>query len=177
MKKVFSFFALALLAFGSLRMNAADNVPAAEALGIGVVANTYYGIANNLGGVVSYNVSNNLQAGLKVGFTYSSVQGKNTFGVEESISSTNMLLGPFVRYYLENIKSLRPFVDAGLEIGTYQKTNGDYTYMRINLGGEWNPYKTFGVIGGFCFFNYESNQKSMQIGLGYPFIGATWYFN
>lgn len=177
MKKVFFLFALALLAFGTQQTFAADGTtPGEGSLGLGVAINTYPFVSNNLGGVIGYNISNNLQIGLKLGFGIGMELDVPSVNGTETKTYTSTLIGPYARYYLSTIKTLRPFVDAGMEIGTYQRINGDYTYMRVNVGGEWNPYKSFGIIGGLNFVSYESNHKVLNIGLGAPFIGATWYF-
>ncbi len=167
MKKVFFLFALAILALGSVRLSAADSTPSDGALGLGTLISADM-LNYNLGAVGALNVGTNFQIGMKLGFAYNSLSNNNSY--------TAYAIGPYGRYYLGSMKSLRPFVDAGLQIGSYGKINGDYTLIKINLGGEWNPYKTVGVLAGFSFFSYESNQSIMSIGLGAPFIGALWYF-
>ncbi len=147
-------------------------------LGIHVTAGQTYG------GIVSYSIESNIHIGAGLGFKYDG--GKTVAGVETG-AETYFLFAPFARYFFDNVLSFRPFVQGSFQFTTIsveetESTTGasseradSFESFIISVGGQWFPYKSVGVLGGFRVISYTLEPANIQVGLMEPFIGIEWF--
>ena len=137
------------------------------------------------GPVLNYAVNTDMHIGTQLGLYYDTgYQNKGGFDVIKS--NFFFYLAPYVKYYFQNIKNFRPFVQGQLAIYTIQdyingtahsSSTGNYSgsSLWINVGGTWFPFNNLGVNAGIRFVDYNFDYSWMKIGLGNPFIGIDWY--
>lgn len=147
-------------------------------LGIHVTAGETYG------GIISYAIKSHLHIGTQLGFKF---DGGKTVGGREIDSETYFLFAPFARYFLDNILSFRPFIQGSFYVITKQEielTAGQAVpklipksseSFVISVGGQWFPYKSVGVLGGFRVISFTFEPSNFQGGLMEPFIGIEWF--
>jgi hypothetical protein len=146
-----------------------------DIMSIGVFANGAYG------GTVGYVLQQNIHIGAQVGFQY--VGGNDT---EES--KTYMYFTPYCKYFMETIKYFSPFIMGAFQISSIPKladnqgneskikySSSTSTSLLVAVGGEWFPYKSVGVFGGFEFVKYDFDNSQFYAGLGQAFIGIEWF--
>ncbi len=138
------------------------------------------------GPVLNYALKSDLHIGMQLGLYYDTGYENNT--VEILANNFFFYFAPYARYYFENIKNLRPFVQAQYAIYTVEsKVNGTpipekVTSARyhgnnlwINVGASWFPFNNLGLNAGIRFIDYNVDRSWLRAGLGNPFIGIDWY--
>lgn len=91
---------------------------------------------------MGYFLTNNLAAGLDLALSYSSHHAGET-----KSSEVNYGIGPFVRFYVNPVKKLIPFLEAS---GTFLSEN-HRSYYKVENKSHEGFFNLFGGIGVSCF--------------------------
>lgn len=137
------------------------------------------------GPILNYAVNKDIHFGTQIGLYYDSGY-ENKGGFDVIKSNFFFYLAPYVKYYFQNMKNFRPFVQGQFAIYTIQDfINGspvssptgryDGNSFWINVGGTWFPFNNVGINAGMRFFDFNLDKSWMRVGLGNPFIGIEWY--
>ncbi len=148
--------------------------------GLGIQKNEY----NDIGFVVTYAFTPSIHIGTQFGLVYDSGYEMGSLKYDGGL---NFNFSPFVKYFLENEGNLRPFVMGGFNITSTSEAdfsnplqaktrtvNREQFY--VTVGGNWFPYKSIGVYGGFKFFEFNTDNSQIYAGFGRPTIGIDWWF-
>ncbi len=135
---------------------------------------------------INYAYNQNIHVGMQLGLYYDTGYKNNSIDVIKS--NFFFYFAPYVRYYLQNIKNFRPFVQGQFGIYTVEsKVNStpvpqnsptaryDGNNIWINVGGSWFPFNNLSVNAGMRFIDYNLEKSWIRAGLGNPFIGIDWY--
>lgn len=135
-----------------------------------------------LGGHIFFTVTPNIHIGSQVGFVYDG-------GTNILAAATYLVFAPYMKYYLDRIKSLTPFAMVLFNVssvperrfnqitGKEEVKTATNTSLQIQLGGQWYPNpnkKTVAIFGGMQFFQYNIDPSRIVVGLGNPFLGIEW---
>lgn len=145
--------------------------------GLGIQKNEY----NDIGFVLTYAFTPSLHIGTQFGLVYDT-------GYENFDGGLNFNFSPFVKYFLESQGNLRPFVMGGFNVtstttegltdasGKIKTITENREQFYVTVGGNWFPYKSIGVYGGFKFFEFNTDNSQIYAGFGRPTVGIDWWF-
>ena len=145
-----------------------------EQLGLGIKVGD-----GAFGGQGAFALTPNIHLGAGVGFYYDS-------GDDFENGQSFLYFSPYFKMFLDPIKTLYPMLIASFDVTSLSITrkdvlNRDVTVTETNtgisvaVGGEWFPYSSVGVYGGFKFLTFNFDPSQLTVGLGYPFIGIEWF--
>ncbi len=138
--------------------------------------------SQSFGGVIAYAINTNVHIGTQIGFKYDG-------GSDLEDAETYFLFAPYARYFFDNILSFRPFIQGsfyvvtrpemkkgeGSSATTFKKIAVSTESLVISVGGQWFPYKSVGILGGFRVLSYTISPSRFQGGLMEPFVGIEWF--
>ncbi len=137
---------------------------------------------NSYGGIIAYAINANVHIGTQFGFKYDG-------GTDTEAAGTYFLFAPYARFFFDNILSFRPFIQGsfyvitrpemkkgeGSSATTWRKQAVSTESLVISVGGQWFPYKSVGVLGGFRVISFTIEPSRFQGGLMEPFVGIEWF--
>ncbi|MFY8161074.1 MAG: hypothetical protein ACOVNU_07065 [Candidatus Kapaibacteriota bacterium] len=139
----------------------------------------------DIGAVGTYAFTTDLHIGVQFGVSY---DGGYDIGTNFKYDGgMNFNFAPFVKYFIESSSNFKPFISGGAIISSTSvlinsggsvpvTTTDDRTIVHITPGAQWFPYKTVGVYAGFRFFEMDTDNSQMVIGIGRPVLGIDWWF-
>lgn len=135
-----------------------------------------------LGGHIFFTVTPEIHIGSQVGFVYDG-------GTNILAAATYLVFSPYMKYYLDRIKSLTPFGMIQFNVssvperrfnqitGKEEVKTATNTSLQILVGGQWYPNpktRSVAIFGGMQFFQYNIDPSRIVVGLGNPFLGIEW---
>ena len=90
---------------------------------------------------------------------------------------------------MDPIRNFRPFIMGSFLVSYLSDTDFNQytgeeetvtitkTALVINIGGEWFPYSSIGIYGGFRFIELELDPTRFLGGVGHAFLGIEWFLD
>jgi len=182
LKLLFFVLIIAMLAGMKSYSQDDDKIPFQD-FGVGFSINEFSGDMNSqtfgINGV--YALSREFHIGTHLGFF---VQGGDRF----TSMQTYISFAPFARFYLMKMRNFRLFGQGAIVISSepvwekgVSQEGGQWTMktlngLQISGGGEWYPYSSVGVYGGFEIFGMNiTSPLEFRFGIGRAYLGAEWF--
>lgn len=134
------------------------------------------------GGTLSYAMSSDIHLGVNFGLYFDG-------GAEGSGSSTFLTFGPYMKYFLSNmrIKSFFPYLKGQFLVSTtsvptydvfsqkWRRVTETETKLIVFVGSEWFPISSMGIYGGMRAFEIQFDPTRLRIGTMSVTLGIEWF--
>jgi hypothetical protein len=134
------------------------------------------------GGTLSYAMNSDIHLGVNFGLYFDG-------GAEGSGSSTFLTFGPYMKYFLSNmrIKSFFPYLKGQFLVTTtsvptydvfsqkWRRVTETGTKLILYVGSEWFPISSMGIYGGMRAFEIQFDPTRLRIGTMSVTLGIEWF--
>lgn len=180
MKRFISFFAFLMLFayFAAFSQETKMKTPF-ESFGVGVELQSEDII---YGGTLSYAMNSYIHIGVNFGLYFDG-------GAEGSGSSTFLTFGPYMKYFLSDmrVKSFFPYLKGQFLVSTTSEPTYDVssqkwrritetnTKLILFVGSEWFPISSLGIYGGMRALELQLDPVKFRIGTMFVTLGIEWF--